>query len=283
MSTLGILLADGRALLTAAGIHGAALDARVLLAHATGETPARIVGWPEQGVPEDAAVRFRVLIGRRARREPVAHLLGTREFWGLAFRVSPATLIPRPDSETVVEAALARVTARAARLRVVDVGTGTGCLLLALLSELPRAEGVGVDLSPVLPLAQENARLLGLADRATFVSEAELAKLQPADLLVANLPYIPSAEISDLAPEVALYEPRTALDGGADGLDAFKALAPLLPRLLEPGAPACLEVGAGQAPAVEAILAGIAGLSLDGRASDLAGIDRVVCVRRSPG
>ncbi len=280
MSSVGALLAEGRQRLAAVGIEGAGLDARLLLAHASGETQVRLVGWPELPVAAEASARFRALIERRVRREPVAYLLGAREFWGLSFRVSPATLIPRPDSESVVEAALARVADRGAPLSVIDVGTGTGCLLLALLAELPRATGIGVDLPSVIDLAAGNAQQLGLSARSRFVADGELDALPAADLLVANLPYIASAEIPGLAPEVALYEPRTALDGGADGLDAFRALAPRLPALLRAEAVACLEVGAGQAPAVEALLAAVPGLSPAGCALDLAGIERVVCVRR---
>lgn len=280
MNSLGALLAEGRARLTAAGIDGAALDARLLLVHATGLSPARLVGWPETPVGEEASARFRSLVARRARHEPIAHLIGTREFWGLSLRVSPVTLIPRPDSEAVVEAALARIADRALPLRVIDVGTGTGCLLLALLTELPNATGVGVDFPGVIGLAAENAGRVGLSARAIFVPDDVLGTLEPADLLVANLPYIPSAEISGLAPDVALYEPRTALDGGVDGLDAFRAVAPRLPKLLLADAIACLEVGAGQAPAVEALLEAVPGLSSLGRVRDLAGIERVVCVRR---
>lgn len=282
MTTIGTALAAGRARLFAAGIDSAALDARLLLAYAIGDTHARIVGWPERPIDAQAAAAFDALIARRARREPVAHLLGTREFWGLDFRVSPVTLIPRPDSEAVVEAALARVAGRAAALTIVDIGTGTGCLLLALLHELPSATGIGVDLPPVLGLAAENARLLGLSDRARFLAAGALADVPPADLVVANLPYIPSADITALEPDVALYEPRSALDGGPDGLDAFRALAPRLPSLLRAGGNACLEVGAGQARAVESLFAAVPGLEIGGRARDLAGLDRVVCVRRPP-
>jgi release factor glutamine methyltransferase len=227
--------------------------------------------------------RYEALIGRRARREPVAHLLGAREFWGLPFRVSPATLVPRPDSETVVEAALAQVGDRKTALTIVDVGTGTGCLLLALLHELPNASGIGIDLPPVLDLAVANAQALGLAARARFVGTDGLAAVPPADIVVANLPYIPSADIAMLEPEVALYEPRTALDGGAEGLDVFRMLAPRLPGLLRPAAGAYLEVGAGQASAVEALFSRISGLEITGRVSDLAGMERVVCIRRAPG
>lgn len=283
MSTIGAALAAGRARLVAAGIESAALDARLLLAHATGETQARIVGWPERTIEPIAALGFEALIQRRVRREPVAHLLGTREFWGLAFRVSPVTLIPRPDSEAVVEAALAQVTDRDGAITIVDVGTGTGCLLLALLHELPNASGIGVDLPPVLDLAVANARALGLDSRARFVGADDLAAVRPADLVVANLPYIPSAEIAALEPDVALYEPLSALDGGADGLDAFRMLAPRLPRLLRQGAGACLEVGAGQAIAVEGVLSVIPELEITGRVCDLAGLERVVCIRRTRG
>jgi release factor glutamine methyltransferase len=283
LSTIGAALAAGRARLAAAGIESAALDARLLLAHAIGETQARIVGWPERTIEPIAALGFEALIERRVRREPVAHLLGTREFWGLAFRVSPVTLVPRPDSEAVVEAALAQVADRDGATTIVDVGTGTGCLLLALLHELPNASGIGVDLPPVLDLAVANARALGLDPRARFVGADDLAAVPPADLMVANLPYIPSAEIAALEPDVALYEPLSALDGGADGLDAFRMLAPRLPGLLRQGAVACLEVGAGQASAVEVLFAVIPGLEITGRVRDLAGLERVVCIRRTRG
>jgi release factor glutamine methyltransferase len=221
------------------------------------------------------------LLQRRAQREPLALILGYREFWSLRFTVSPATLIPRPESETLIEAALRLFTDRSAPLRILDLGTGTGCLLLASLHEFPRAFGVGIDCAfPAVRLAQDNASSLGLADRSAFAC-ADWAQPISArfNLILSNPPYIASAAIPKLMPEVARYEPRSALDGGAGGLEAYRTLIPGIPELLRPAGAAIVEIGAGQAAAV-AGLAKLQGLTTFFDV-DLAGIPRVVILRNT--
>ncbi|MGE0748662.1 MAG: peptide chain release factor N(5)-glutamine methyltransferase [Rhodospirillales bacterium] len=283
-STVAAALAAAVARLRAAGIESAAGDARVLIAHALGVDAAAVVGRPERALDAAAAVRFESLVARRARHEPVAYLSGRREFWSLDLAVTPASLIPRPDSETVVEAVLALLPNRDVPLSVLDLGTGSGCLLLALLSELPAARGLGVDVDPdALAVAAENAARLGLAGRAAFRRGDWGAGLDGAfDVVVSNPPYIRHGDIDGLDPDVALFEPRRALDGGADGLDAYRAIAADLPRMVAPGGIAALEVGADQAGAVTALLAGADFLDL-GTRCDLAGRPRCVMLRRVKG
>lgn len=258
-----------------AGIEAARAEARLLLAHALGLPREALLRDSRQALERAAARRFEALIARRARREPIAYLTGTREFWSLVFEVSPATLIPRPESETLIEAALEQIGLRGGAHRVLDLGTGSGCLLLALLSELPGATGVGVDLSEAaLGVARRNARRLGLAGRALFHCGSWGAGLDERfDLIVANPPYVAEAEAGSLPLDVAGYEPPGALFGGADGLAAYRALAPDLARLLAPGGLAAVELGAGAADAVAAILSP-AGLAELERRHDLAGIIR---------
>src|SRR4051812_14276610 len=247
-TTTAQALRDGAEKLRAIGVDNPRLEARLLLAHATGRNPASLLRDLQD--PVDTA-GFDTLLARRLRHEPLAHLTGRREFWSLDFAVSPATLIPRPDSETVVEAALDLLPGRDRAWRLLDLGTGSGCLLLALLHERPCAFGVGVDIVPAAAaLAARNAAALGLRARAAFLcgSWAE-ALAGPFDLVVSNPPYIPSGSIAALMPEVAEHEPRTALDGGADGLDAYRRTLADLSRMLSPGGAAVLELGAGQADA----------------------------------
>lgn len=269
----GAALARAARALAEAGIENAALDARLLLQHATG-WPAEALIARERVVPPAAFAALDALVARRAAREPLAYLTGTRGFWRHEFSVTRDTLIPRPDSEAVVEAALALLPDRPAR--VVDFGTGSGCLLLSILGDRPRAWGVGVDASPgTLAVAAANARALGLADRAAFVAADWGAALAGRfDLIVANPPYIRSGDMTGLAPELA-HEPPSALAAGADGLAAYRALVPHVMAGLAAGGHVVLEVGAGQASDVEGIFGFLRALP---RHRDLGQVERAVCL-----
>ncbi|MFQ5783766.1 MAG: peptide chain release factor N(5)-glutamine methyltransferase [Alphaproteobacteria bacterium] len=266
--------------LRAAGLPEARREAQVLLGHALGGGRETVIGHPERRLSAAERAAFATLVARRRAREPAAYILGEREFWSLPFGVSRDTLIPRPDSETVVETALAFAD-RDAPLRLLDLGAGSGCLLLALLSELPHAGGIGVDLSAgALATARDNAARLGLAERARFVrGDWGRALGGRFDLIVANPPYIAAADLDGLAPEVARFEPRTALSPGADGLAGYRALAPDVARLLAADGLAVIEVGDGQAGRVAAIMAARR-LDEVARRRDLAGIERCLCFRR---
>lgn len=281
--TVGAFLCQAGQMLRAAAIETPRQEARLLLGHAMGLRTEALLRDPRAPVPPEAAARFRTALAARLDAVPVAHILGSQGFWTLDLAVSPATLIPRPDSEAVVEAALELFPDADGPLRVLDLGTGTGCLLLAVLAERPRAFGIGLDLVPAAAaLARENARRNGLADRAAFLAADWDAALAGCfDLVLANPPYIESGAIAGLMPEVARHEPRSALDGGADGLDAYRRLAAALPRLLAPSGGAVLEIGAGQRAAVEELAEG-AGLLPVGCRSDLAGIPRALVLRRGP-
>ncbi len=219
-------------------------------------------------------------MARRLAREPLAFILGRREFWGLPFAVSPATLVPRPDSEALIEAAIAAFPDRSRVGSVLDLGTGTGCLLLAALTEFPAAHGVGIDLLPAAAtLARRNAAMLGLRNRCAFMSgDWASAVAGRFDLILSNPPYIASGTIGHLMPEVALYEPGTALDGGVDGLSAYRAITPELRRLLAAEGAAVLEVGNDQAAAV-ARLGRQAGLDAVAVHADLSGAARALVLR----
>ena len=271
--SIATCLETGARRLDAAGIPDARREARLILAHALGVEPVVILGYPERPV-EDAG-HYQGLIERRAAREPLSHLTGRREFWSLDFEVTPETLDPRADSETLVEAALAALPDHEAPLSIVDFGTGSGCLLLALLSELPNASGLGIDIAEeTLAVARRNAARLGLDGRSLFsIGDWGAALAGPFDLVVSNPPYIPASEIAGLQPEVAGFEPRRALDGGADGLDAYRRLGPDIFRLLRSGGVAVLEFGLGQGAAVEGLMSA-EGLTSQGFRRDLAGLDR---------
>ena len=281
--------------LTAAGIETPDLDVRLLMCAICGVRPADLIARGERAVNAAEVARLKGALERRKAGEPVSRIIGSRQFWGLEFLVTPATLDPRPDSETVVEAALAIIDAegwRAGRdgrgFTILDIGTGTGCLLLSLLNELPGAHGVGVDLSlDALRVAAENARLLGLRDRASFVQTSFLDGLiGPFDLVIANPPYIPSEEIARLDRPVRDYDPKMALDGGFDGLEAMFGIIRGLPQVLHSGW-VVLEIGAGQAQGVAELLRD-GGLELGrpglGFRADLGGITRCVAAksRNSP-
>jgi release factor glutamine methyltransferase len=277
IETVGAALRRGAERLAGAGIDSPAREARLLAVHA--------LGLPSGALPDPAAQidgdRFAALVARRARREPMALITGRQGFWTLDFAVSPATLIPRPDSETLIEAALAAFPQRGAVRSVLDVGTGTGCLLLAALAEFPQAWGLGIDLAPeAARLAAANARRLGLS-RAVFAAGRWAAAVAYRfDLVLANPPYIATGELESLMPEVACFEPRRALDGGADGLCAYRDLLPALPALLSAAGVAVLEIGAGQAGAV-VDLARDAGFAAPRLRQDLGGHARAVVLQAS--
>jgi release factor glutamine methyltransferase len=251
-----------------------------LLAHVLNTSEEALLRDPRAPVAADKAAQFAALLARRVAHEPFAYLIGHVGFWTLELEVSPATLIPRADSESLIEAALEACPDKGAALRVLDLGTGTGALLLALLSELPAAKGVGVDLKPeAAALAARNAGRLGLAGRARFLAGDWAAALfGPFDLILTNPPYIESAAIPGLMAEVARHEPASALDGGADGLSAYRHIIADLPRLLAPRGVAVLELGAGQQAAVEA-LARAAGLTPEACRADLGGMLRALVLR----
>lgn len=240
--------------LDAAGVASARLDVRLLAAHVLGWDQAKIISHPEY-LPDDPEVsRFEELVARREGREPFAHITGGREFWGLDFTVSADTLVPRPDSETLIEAALNAIE-RDANIKILDLGTGSGCLLLALLSELALAEGVGVDVSEeALEIARVNAQELGLSGRAGFRQSDWGEDVQGHfDLVVCNPPYIAERDFAGLEPEVAGFEPRLALAGGADGLDCYRAVIPQLQGLMRADGRAFFEIGFDQGRAVSVL------------------------------
>lgn len=276
--TVGLALCAATRRLRAAEVEQPRRDARLLLAEALRLPPERLLTSPERTLDDLEAATFESLVARRASREPVSRILGRREFWGLTFRLSPETLDPRPDSETLVEAALERLIARRPS-RLLDLGTGSGCLLLALLSERPESWGIGVDLSPAaLATARTNALDLGLSRRAAFaVMDWTAAVVGPFDAILCNPPYV--EEGAGLAPEVAVYDPPGALYAGSDGLVAYRQLVPGLPALLAPEGWALLELGAGQAAAVSA-LGRAAGFSKIEIKADLSGTPRCLALAR---
>jgi release factor glutamine methyltransferase len=268
-------------------IESAELDARLLAGAVLGLDLTGLISAAARRLSDDEATRLDDFARRRMAGEPVARILGVKEFWGLPLSLTAATLVPRPDTETIVEAALDILRAEyedGYPLRIADVGTGSGAILLALLSEWPGAFGIGTDISEAaLRTARANARQLGLAPRAAFVACDYAAALSGAfDLIVSNPPYIRSGDIDALAAEVRDHDPRRALDGGADGLDAYRRIAPEAGRLLAPRGSLVLEVGHDQSSAVEGLLTG-AGLNLPGAPkADLAGIRRAVTGRKLP-
>lgn len=276
------LLRDAAVALTTAGIDNARFEARLLLAHAGGVTSEWLIAHSEEIAPTAVAEAIRALTARRVRREPMAYILGEREFWGLPFKVSPAVLVPRPDSETLIEAALALMPGRAEPWRILDLGVGSGCLLLTLLREFPNARGVGMDASPAaLAMAEANADALGVGARVSLVGgdwqePGWAGRLGgPFDLLVSNPPYIETSAIERLMPEVARFEPRLALDGGGDGLSAYRAIARGAAGLVVPGGRVLVEAGEGQAPEISAFFS-LAGFAVEPSWKDLGGIDRIV-------
>ncbi len=272
--------------LAEAGIEDAMLEARQIVQAATGLDAAAQAAAPERALDADAEAALEAMAGRRAGGEPLQHILGVAPFWTLELKSDARALVPRADTEAIVRAALEGLSADA-HAHVLDLGTGTGAILLAVLSERPLASGLGVDVSETaLALAAENAARTGLADRAAFRrgdwTEPGWAEALdgPYDLVVSNPPYIRSAEIADLAREVR-RDPHAALDGGADGMDAYRAILPALPRLLRPGGTAVLEIGFDQAEDVRAAAKAAAGLVYVAVRSDLEGRPRAAIFRRA--
>jgi release factor glutamine methyltransferase len=272
------LVRESAQTLAAAGIENPRLEARVIVGSASGASMETMVAHPERLVDETSVAFVHALVERRVAGAPMAYLIGSKEFWSLDFTVTAATLVPRPDSETLVAAALDFAADRAHPWRALDLGTGTGCLLLSFLSERPHAFGVAVDRSEeALAVAAANADSLGLAPRTGLVCADWAGPLGGSfDVVLANPPYIPRDEIPGLAIEVRDFEPESALDGGPDGLDSYRRILVDLPGLLAPGGMAFFEVGIGQAGDVEALIRA-AGLVPAGIQRDLAGVER--CVR----
>ncbi len=280
MSTRRAALERGAARLRQAGIESPRLEARLLLAHAFGVSTDALLG--DLDTDADPAA-FEAMLARRVAREPLALITGHREFWSLDLRVSSATLIPRPDSETLIEAALVARPDRIGIRRVLDLGTGTGCLLLAALREYEGAFGIGIDRVPAAcALARDNAAMLGMSSRVGIVCADWAAPLVGRfDLILSNPPYIPTDAVPGLMPEVARHEPASALDGGPDGLDAYRRILPVLPGLLAEDGIAVIELGQGQADPVAALAAGM-GLATATR-DDLGGIPRALLATRRAG
>ena len=268
------ILDDAATRLRDAGVESPSSEARLLLAHAMGVSQEDIISGTV--APDAAALaRFEEALARRSGREPFAYIVGRREFFSRDFAVGPGALIPRPESEMLVEEALRRFPGRDENLRVLDLGTGSGCLLLAFLAERAEATGLGIDTSEAaLAWARRNAEQLGLAGRTRFLrgdwGESLAARF---DVIFVNPPYVKTGDIRALAPEVAVHEPASALDGGHDGLDAYRRLAPRLAELLSARGCAFVEIGEGQAESVSSILER-AKLLVDGTLTDLARIYR---------
>ncbi|RTL53763.1 MAG: peptide chain release factor N(5)-glutamine methyltransferase [Bradyrhizobiaceae bacterium] len=287
----GLSIDDARRRLAASfascGLDSPELDARMLVGEALGLDLTGLIAQGARQMTVHDALILSSFAQRRLAGEPVARILGRKEFFGLSFDLSPATLVPRPDTETVVEAALEIVRSenRAGdALRIADIGTGSGAILLALLSELPHATGIGTDISrEAVETARHNAQKLGLGARAAFVECVYASALTgPFDLIVSNPPYVASREINRLAVDVRDHDPHIALDGGDDGLDAYRAIAPAACELLGPGGALIFEVGAGQDTAVQDIMRAVRLTAEAPPRRDLGGIDRCVIGRKMP-
>lgn len=267
--------------LIAVGVDSPVLDARLLLEAGAGVSRMDIVTDPRRVLTPEQVAAVRALVDRRATREPVSHIIGRKAFWTLDLTVSPSVLSPRPETEFLVEFALAAL-APTRPARVLDLGVGSGAILLSILAERDLVSGIGLDVSAeALAVAHGNALALKLDNRVELHhGDWSVAFSEQFDLVLSNPPYIPSAEIDALAPEVSRYEPRVALDGGVDGLDAYRAIVPRLAALVKPGGSFAFEVGRGQAGAVEGLIR-IAGYKVLASKKDLSGIVRVVAGRRN--
>jgi len=278
--TIGSTIMSVAQALANAGFDEPRRRARRVIAASLALSATEVFAGLDRMVTEPESERVFALLARVVAREPLSRILGVREFWGLEFLLSPDTLDPRPESETIVEAALARLPDRNRAYRILDLGTGSGCLLLALLSERPMATGVGIDCAfGAAAAARENAQRLGLVGRADFaVGDWAAAITGRFDAVTANPPYIASSMIATLSPEVRDFDPRVALDGGGDGLGCYRAIARDLPRLMAPHGIFAGELGLGQDCAVAGIIA-LAGLAFETTVPDLAGTPRCIVAR----
>lgn len=278
--TIGALLDAATARISAAGVEQARRDARLLLAQALGTPRERFHGRENDQLDAAAQGNFEQLVARRVGREPVSRILGTRGFWTLDLSLNAASLDPRPDSETLIEAVLDHISPRAAPIRVLDLGTGTGCLLLSVLSEYPNATGLGIDISPdCVALAARNAVASGLDDRASFqIGDWNSGIHAIFDVIMCNPPYIPTPIIPSLAPEVAIHEPYQALNGGADGLDCYRRLSMGFRHIMAKNSHIFLEIGHDQRHEVTTIMEA-ADLKVLAMRADLAGHDRCLVIK----
>jgi release factor glutamine methyltransferase len=281
-ATLAALLDDAVTALGAAGLAKPAFEARALLSGVLGLGREEILAHPHRPVDAVSRARFADALGRRAGCEPLARITGQREFWSLPIGLGTETLIPRPDSETVVEATLLLVADRDEELSVLDLGTGSGCLLFALLAELPRARGLGIDRAEgALAVARANGRRLGLSARAEFrVGDWAEGLAGPFDIIVSNPPYVAAGDWAALPPEVRDFEPELALNGGRDGLGAYRALIPGIAPLIAPDGFGVVELGAGQHDQVAEICRN-SGLFTGPARQDLGGHQRALPLARS--
>jgi len=271
-----VTLDEATRALAAVGIDNPRGEARLLLAAALGISREDTLTLRE--LSPDKEIWFRRFVERRANREPLAYITGHREFWSLNFEVGPGVLVPRPDTETLIEEALRLVPDRSMPLKIADLGTGSGAILIAALTEFPNATGIGFEASPeAFGWASDNARRLVPGRAEIRLAEWDKAE-GPFDLVFSNPPYIGSKEIESLEPEVSRYEPRAALDGGPDGLSAYRSLAELLPTILGRGGHGLLEIGFGQALAMEKLFPNLEILRI---APDLSGVPRCVILRKA--
>ena len=272
-----------RSRLEAAGVPGPVIDARVLVEAACGVTRADIVGYPHRELSEAQVERLDAYLERRIRREPVSHILGRKGFWNIMLGVTADVLTPRPETEVIVDHAL-RLFPEGRPFRILDLGVGSGAILLAILAERPAARGLGIDVSEeALAVARDNAARLGLADRIALLRGDWSGGLAGSefDLVVSNPPYIASPVIETLDPEVRDYEPRIALDGGPDGLDAYRRLAPEILRMLRPGGRFLVEIGYDQKAAAESLFRAAGAMEVE-TLQDLSTHDRVVTGMKNP-
>jgi len=282
MSAVRDALTRGAARLTEAGVDSARLDARLLLGFAMDIAPENLL--VARDMTEEHLAYFEALISRRESREPLAHIVGQKEFWSLDFEVGPGVLIPRPETETLIEEALRDFPDRDAPLDIADLGTGSGCLLIAFLESYPNAKGVGIDRSAdALAWARRNATRHGVGDRCVLSQSDWATNVAPTfDVLFSNPPYVTERELAEASPEILRYEPRDALVGGVDGLNAYRELAPVIAGRLRPGGRAYLEIGSTQAEDVTSVLERD-GLRVVRIAADLAGHPRCVVAQKTVG